>query len=200
MFEPQIVCSLGLRIVDTTPGQSPRHHTADQRPAEAAMTDVRSRIDEYLNSSRPSATSPPCSPIQPARMGAAPPLPQALDVRAPVNQRITAMPIARMGNIPVYSVGWPYDRLPTMTQRRAMHRAPSVVAVEHLLYRSSPDSRQAAFVWARNRGNRKGQNAQLRTLPFEVGSPARTTIEQLAKLAFTPQDLGLFVASHQSAW
>ena len=159
------------------------------------MTDIRARIDAYLNSPGLAAnidamfTDPTC-----LGWGATHASPQLLDVKAPVAQRIRALPIARMGAIPVYRVEWPGDRLPTMTQRRAMHRALTPVAIEHLICYVTSDARQAAFVWARNRGrgSGKGQNTELRTLPFEVGSPARTTIDQLAELAFTPQDLGLF--------
>jgi adenine-specific DNA-methyltransferase len=49
------------------------------------------------------------------------------------------------------------------------------------------DGRQLAFTWARRRSDGK---IELRTLPYEVGSPARTTIERLAKMAFSPDELG----------
>jgi hypothetical protein len=43
-----------------------------------------------------------------------------------------------------------------------------------------------AFTWTRERPDGK---IELRTLPYELGSPARTTVERLAELAFTLEEL-----------
>jgi hypothetical protein len=87
----------------------------------------------------------------------------------------------------VFGVDWPEDRPPTLTQRRAVHRTLTPVHAEHLLCYLTRDRRQASFVWARKRPDSK---AELRTLPYEVGSPARTTIERLCELAFRLDELG----------
>ena len=96
--------------------------------------------------------------------------------------------MALLSGLPVLRLDWPEDRLP-ITQRRAVQKALAPTALEHLLCYVTQDGRQAAFVWARRRGDRK---VELRTLPYEVGAPARTTVERLGKLAFTVQDLGLY--------
>ncbi len=95
-------------------------------------------------------------------------------------------PIAKMGGLPVFHLPWPDNKLPRLTDRRAVHRAIASRHFEHLLCYSSADRTQLAFTWARRRPDGK---TELRTLPYEVGSPARTTIEQLGKLAFSLDDL-----------
>lgn len=113
--------------------------------------------------------------------------PIQLAVGAPVNRTLTASPVAQLGGLPVFRVDWNSDQLPNVTQRRAVHRALAPIHLEHLLCYITQDGRQAAFVWARKRAD--GKKVELRTLPYEVGSPARTTIERLGELAFTLEEL-----------
>ncbi|ACL26170.1 Eco57I restriction-modification methylase domain-containing protein [Chloroflexus aggregans] len=113
-------------------------------------------------------------------------LPRTLDFGAPINQSITLQPVARLSGLPVYRVIWPGDRLPGITARRAVQRALKPVHAEHVLCYVTQDARQLAFTWARERSDGK---IELRTLPYDVGSPARTTVERLAELAFTLDEL-----------
>lgn len=97
-------------------------------------------------------------------------------------------PLAQLSGLPVFRVDWPSEKPPTLLQRRSVHRALVNSYAEHLLVYITRDGQQAAFVWARRRS---GGKIELRTLPYTVGSPARTTIEQLGKLAFSLEELGL---------
>ncbi|PDW04837.1 Eco57I restriction-modification methylase domain-containing protein [Candidatus Viridilinea mediisalina] len=106
---------------------------------------------------------------------------QQVAVGAPLHQTLVAQPLAKLGAIPVFGIFWPDLKLPNVTQRRAVHQALAPVAFEHLLCYVTQDGRQLAFVWARDRG---GQRVELRTLPYEQGTSARTTLERLAALAF----------------
>lgn len=115
--------------------------------------------------------------------------PRQLVVPAPVSRSVTVSPVASLAGLPVLRIDWPDSRLPTLTQRRAVHRALQKTAAEHLLCYVNQDATRAAFVWARTR---KDGRTELRSLPYEPGSPARTTIEQIAKLRFTLDELGLF--------
>lgn len=115
--------------------------------------------------------------------------PRALTLAAPINATITAVPIAQLSGLPVYRIDWPKERLPTVTDRRAVERALQPVHREHLLCYVAKGGREAAFVWARRRDDGK---PELKTLPYEAGTSARTTIERLAKLAFSLEELGLF--------
>jgi type I restriction-modification system DNA methylase subunit len=98
-------------------------------------------------------------------------------------------PIAQLGGLPVLRVDWFAEKLPNVAQRRAVQKSLAATFAEHLLVYVTPSGTQAAFVWARVRGEKK---VELRTLPFGAGAPARTTLEQLASLAFTVNELGLF--------
>ena len=111
------------------------------------------------------------------------------DVRLHPDERadLTFTPVAQLGGLPVLRVDWPHDKPPTITQRRAVHRALAPTCLEHLLVYVTADGQQATFVWARRRGERQ---VEMRALPYTVGSPARTTIEQLSRLAFTVEELG----------
>lgn len=102
---------------------------------------------------------------------------------------VTPIPVAQLSGLPVFRVDWPSDRLPNVSQRRAVHNALERSYNQHLLVYVTADGKQAAFVYPRSRGSSK---TELRTLPYAVGLPARTTIEQLGKLAFTIDELGLF--------
>ncbi|MBE7559181.1 hypothetical protein HS125_09655 [bacterium] len=106
-----------------------------------------------------------------------------------VSATLTAHPVAQLSGLPVYRVDWPDNRLPGITARRALQRALKPVHAEHLLCYITSDQAQAAFVWARKRTDDK---IELRTLPYEVGSPARTTLERLGELAFSLDELDLY--------
>ncbi|MDW8349881.1 MAG: hypothetical protein RML49_06435, partial [Verrucomicrobiae bacterium] len=105
---------------------------------------------------------------------------------APLNATLHLAPVAQLGGLPVFHLPWPEATLPTLTARRAVHRALAPNFIEHLLCYTSADRRQIAFTWARRRPDGK---IELRTLPYEVGSPARTTVERLALLSFSLQEL-----------
>jgi adenine-specific DNA-methyltransferase len=110
-----------------------------------------------------------------------------LQLPSPLSCEVQAVPVAQMSGLPVYCVEWPQERLPGVTARRAVQRALSPLSTEHVVCYLTQDGRQLAFTWARRRSDGK---IELRTLPYEVGSPARTTIERLAKMAFSPDELG----------
>ncbi|BCX11992.1 MAG: hypothetical protein KatS3mg067_0930 [Thermosynechococcus sp.] len=112
--------------------------------------------------------------------------PRTLDLGTPINQRITLHPVAQLSGLPVYRVEWPDDQLPGVTARRAVQRVLKPIHAEHLLCYVTSDQRQVAFTWARQRSDGK---IELRTLPYEVGSAARTTIERLGELAFSLDEL-----------
>jgi adenine-specific DNA-methyltransferase len=113
--------------------------------------------------------------------------PQPLPGAAPGDRPLTAVPVAQLSGVRVFRVDWPEDRPPPITARRAVQRALAPVHAEHLLCYVTRDQTQAAFVWARKRGD---DTIELHTLPYEVGSPARTTVERLAELAFGLDELG----------
>ena len=110
-----------------------------------------------------------------------------LQLPSPLSCEVQAVPVAQMSGLPVYCVEWPQERLPGVTARRAVQRALSPLSTEHVVCYLTQDGRQLAFTWARRRSDGK---IELRTLPYEVGSPARTTIERLAQMAFSPDELG----------
>ncbi len=148
---------------------------------------MRARIQELLNTQRLAENLTPlfCEIL---RWGA----PQGmarrtLEVGAPVGTSLTAVPVAQLSGLPVLRLDWPEDRLPTVTARRAVQRALAPVHAEHLLCYVTRDRCQAAFVWARQRTDGK---TELRTLPYEIGSSARTTIDRLSELAFRLDELG----------
>jgi hypothetical protein len=109
-----------------------------------------------------------------------------LQLPSPLSCEVPAVPVAQMSGLPVYCVEWPQERLPGVTARRAVQRALSPLSAEHVVCYLTQDGRQLAFTWARRRSDGK---IELRTLPYEVGSPARTTIERLAKMAFSLNEL-----------
>ena len=118
----------------------------------------------------------------------------------PVDRQVEAVPVAQMSGLPVYYISWPGKKLPGVTARRTVQKALSPTSAEHLIcYAVSgqpvPSSVEGqprplvpvmAFTWARQRPDGK---IELRTLPYEVGSPARTTLERLAELAFHHDEL-----------
>ena len=112
--------------------------------------------------------------------------PRRLQLPSPLTCEVTAEPVAQMSGLPVYCVEWPQEKLPGVTARRAVQKALSPLSTEHVVCYLTQDGRQLAFTWARRRSDGK---IELRTLPYEVGSPARTTIERLAKMAFSLNEL-----------
>ncbi len=151
------------------------------------MPDLHHEIETCLNSRR-LAEQLPSLFCQTLHWGAPRGLtPRPLQVGAPVGKTLTAHPVAQLSGLPVFRMDWPENRLPGLTARRAVQRALAPVHAEHLLCYITADARQAAFTRARKRTDGK---TELRTLPYEVGSPARTTIERLGELAFTLEDLG----------
>jgi hypothetical protein len=69
-------------------------------------------------------------------------------------------PVAQIAGLPVFHVDWQSPRTPTVLQRRAVYRALSGTYVEHLLVYITSDCKQAAFVWARRRGARAGEDPE----------------------------------------
>ena len=116
---------------------------------------------------------------------------QTIVITAPVSQTLTAKPIAQLGTLPVFQIDWPDTALPNVTQRRAVYHKLSQAALEHLLCYVTSDGKRLAFVWARDRG---GKRVELRTLPYEVSTHARTTIERLSALAFHFNEFDMFGA------
>lgn len=114
--------------------------------------------------------------------------PRILDIGAPVSKGLTAYPVAQISGLPVYRIDWPDTKLPGVTARRAVQRALKPIHAEHLLCYVTSDKRQVSFVWARRRADDK---IELRALPYEVGSPARTTIERLGELVFSLDEVGV---------
>jgi hypothetical protein len=149
------------------------------------MNGLLQTIHSHLNSAKlaDNLTALFCETLRWARPAGPP---RTLTVGQPVGCALTAVPVARISGLPVFRVDWPQDCLPGVTARRAVHRALAQTHVEHLLCYVTRDAREAAFVWARRRPDGK---IELRTLPYEVGSPARTTIERLGELAFSLDEL-----------
>jgi type I restriction-modification system DNA methylase subunit len=114
--------------------------------------------------------------------------PLTLSVGAPVNRSLILVPIAQLSGLPVFRVDWHNTQLPRLTERRAVYRALTPIYREHLLCYVTENGKQTAFVWARERDAKK---VELRVLPYELGSPARTTIERLRELAFTLDELAM---------
>ncbi|MCL6430098.1 MAG: Eco57I restriction-modification methylase domain-containing protein [Anaerolineae bacterium] len=119
--------------------------------------------------------------------------PQPLAVGAPVGRELVAVPIANLAGFPVLRIDWPEARLPSLTARRGVHRALLRTHLEHLACYVTQDGLQVAFVWAR-RPSGRDQDAsrsrwELRTLSYQRGSAARTTVERLERLGFTLDEL-----------
>lgn len=112
----------------------------------------------------------------------------SLEIGAPVSRTLTFVPIAQVASLPVFCVRWHEERVPTLTARRAVQRALAPTYAEHLLCyvvceAGAPTT--VAFTWARKRPDGK---TELRTLPYTLGAPARTTLERLAELHFSLQE------------
>lgn len=111
-----------------------------------------------------------------------------VSVGSPVNSKITVYPAAQLSGLPVFRIDWDRQKLPNVSERRAVYRALAETYLEHLVCYVTSDGKQAAFVWPHSSDDKK--KVELRSLPYEVGSPARTTIERLSKLAFSLEELG----------
>jgi hypothetical protein len=112
----------------------------------------------------------------------------SLEIGAPVSRALTFEPIAQVASLPVFCVRWHEERAPTLTARRAVQRALAPTYAEHLLCYVVCEAgvpTTVAFTWARKRPDGK---TELRTLPYTIGAPARTTLERLAELHFSLQD------------
>jgi adenine-specific DNA-methyltransferase len=113
----------------------------------------------------------------------------SLEIGAPVSRALTFEPIAQVASLPVFCVRWHEERVPTLTARRAVQRALAPTYAEHLLGYVVCEAgvpTTVAFTWARKRPDGK---TELRTLPYTIGAPARTTLERLAELHFSLQEL-----------
>jgi hypothetical protein len=102
------------------------------------------------------------------------------------NEDLTAHPVAQPGGIPVFRIDWPAAHLPTTTRRRQISRLLLPKARQHLLCYLTQDGQQLSIVWAHERS---GQQLELRTLTYETGTPARTTLERLAILGFPREEM-----------
>lgn len=152
------------------------------------MSDLLYRIEAQLNTPR---LRDHLSPFftQTLNWGHLQCTPRTLHVPDVPGERVMATPVAQLGGLPVFSVVWPDTRLPNQTQKRSSYASLAPVHLEHLVCHITNDDRQAAFVWGRSQDSKR---IELRTLPYEVDSPARTTIEQLAELHFEFHELGMF--------
>jgi len=116
-----------------------------------------------------------------------------LNVASPVETSLKLTPVAQLKGLPVLKVDWPNDRLPGLTQRRAVHKALTPRHIEHLLCYETSDHRALSMVWAHQRQDKK---TELRSLPFELGQPARTTLDRIAELKFGLGELRDLMAPH----
>ncbi|MCS7305740.1 MAG: hypothetical protein NZ602_11625, partial [Thermoguttaceae bacterium] len=110
-----------------------------------------------------------------------------LSVPAPLSQTLLLQSVAHAAGLPVFLVRWPKSELPGLTARRAVQRAVSNRYVEHLLCYLTDQADQLAFVWAKPRPDNK---IELRTLPYQRGLSARTTLERLAELQLSESEVG----------
>ncbi len=117
--------------------------------------------------------------------------PIVLPVGAPLSRNLTLTPVAQLKGLPVLRVDWPSDRLPGVVQRRAVHKALASKHLEHLLCYETGDRKSLSFVWAHKLDDKR---TELRTLPHELGSTARTTVERLAALRFQLGELRTLLA------
>lgn len=152
------------------------------------MQDLRNTIQRYLdNTKQPNSLRDLF--CQTLNWGRLPGAGQQLTIGAPWNYTLTAIPVAQLGALPAFRIDWPGEKLPNVTQRRAVYHQLSQVAFEHVLCYVADGGKRLAFVWARDRG---GKRVELRTLPYEVGAHARTTIERLGALAFRLDEFDMF--------
>ncbi|MCS7001069.1 MAG: Eco57I restriction-modification methylase domain-containing protein, partial [Candidatus Kapabacteria bacterium] len=102
-----------------------------------------------------------------------------LAVGAPLRRTIQLEQIASAAGVQVFL--HTSQQIPTLTERRAIFRALQQIAGEHVVIYHAGD--QLAFVWPNITGDTDHRTAvELRLLPYQQGSPARTTMEQLTAL------------------
>ncbi|MCX7857774.1 MAG: hypothetical protein N2513_07335, partial [Deltaproteobacteria bacterium] len=111
----------------------------------------------------------------------------------PLNTDLTFYSLAQAGGLAVFLVEWVEKGLPGITARRAVHRILSNTYAEHLLCYLSSERDELAFVWAKRRPQGK---TEMRTLRYEVDSPARTTVERLAHLYIPLEDRMKHLTGH----
>lgn len=105
---------------------------------------------------------------------------QPLQVGRPIHQTVTLEAIASAAGVRIYRLA--RQKLPTLTERRAIMRALLSFAAEHIVVYCATG--EVAFVWANRRHDSTERSViELRTLTYTADEPARTTIEQLAELA-----------------
>lgn len=116
------------------------------------MPDLLSTIESHLNSPhlRDNLTPLFCEALLWGRPQASA-FAREVSVRRQEKAQLTFAPVAQLSGLPVFRVDWPYDKLPNVTQRRAVHRALAPTYIEYLLAYVTADDRQATFVWARRR-------------------------------------------------
>lgn len=97
-----------------------------------------------------------------------------------------AEPVALLGGVGVYRID--VAERPTLTTRRAhLRRVDGLHRGALLVYRMPEGALE--FVYARAKED--GGTAEARSLAYDPGTPARTTLDRLAVLRFTLHDLGL---------
>jgi type I restriction-modification system DNA methylase subunit len=116
-------------------------------------------------------------------------LPQEIQVGQPVDDTFQIHPVAELAGVPVFRMDWSEKQLPLVTEKRAVYRELQKTAREHLLCYVTEEESDIAFVWAQEQEEQS--RAEMRTLPFEQDSGARTTVEQLGELKFSIEELGL---------
>jgi len=152
------------------------------------MPQVASQVKEILDADAPSESLSElfCEALN---WGQSDRPPQEIKVGQPVDDTFTVHPVAELGGVPVFRLHWPKEQLPLVTEKRAVYRQLQKTAREHLLCYVTEGEDNIAFVWAREQEEKS--RAEMRTLPFEQDSGARTTVEQLAELKFSIEELGL---------
>jgi hypothetical protein len=166
----------------------------ERMPESSHANYVYHAIEAHLNSPqiRENLTPLFCETLLWGQTTAAP-FTREVTVRRGEKATIPFVPVAQLSGLPVFRVDWPYEKPPTVTQRRAVYRALAATYIEHLLVYVTANDQQATFVWARQRGGATSRGkVEMRALPYTVGAAARTTIERLGELAFTREELGLF--------
>lgn len=149
---------------------------------------LMSKISQYLQETAATQTVAPLQSLfrQVLRWDRAEGTKHTLKLGDPLPQAVIAEPVAKMNGLRLYLIRWPEGKLPGVTARRAVQRALAPLSTEHLVCYVTNDGSQLAFTWPRRLSNGK---IELRTLPYEVGSPARTTLERLAELEFRLDEL-----------
>jgi hypothetical protein len=112
--------------------------------------------------------------------------PQPIPAAQGLPAGLVAVPVAELAGVLAFRLDWPEPGLPTLAERRAVSRVLAGRFAEHLLCVVASGQQVLAVVWPRHRP--EGQR-ELRALTYERGTPARTTVEQLAQLRFELDEL-----------